>query len=180
MTMTDSVTLIALIDEMTTALCEVDRLMFDEELPHDLGPPASSRQLAVFERKLGAPLPPSYRKFLELHNGWDNLVGDAKILAAEDHDSDWVKEKLQALGILFYEVGKDPLASGSVPVMLGTDARGFLLVDPGTVRPDGEMDFVAYDLGHEEKRFPDFEAFLRRKLYLLRRMIADETQGKKD
>ena len=31
----------------------------------------------MLERKVGTPLPPSYRAFLERHNGWGNFRGTA-------------------------------------------------------------------------------------------------------
>jgi hypothetical protein len=47
------------------------------ELPDDVAesgwigyPPASERQIAAAERRLGATLPPSYRAFLRISNGW--------------------------------------------------------------------------------------------------------------
>jgi hypothetical protein len=172
--------LTALINELSAALRELDRLVFDEEYPHDLGAPCAPERLAALEQHLGQPLPPSYRAFLELHDGWTDFVGDAKLLAVEDHGSDWVKRRLKQLGTLFYDVGENPLKAGAWPVMLGEDARGFVLADPRTTRPDGEMDFVSYDLAHEDKRFPDFTSFLEHKLRILRELIEEETEGVAD
>jgi hypothetical protein len=175
---TDKNELSRLIAELAEALLKVDRLLFDEEYPHELGPPCSAVQLDTLQRRLGRPLPPSYRAFLDLHNGWDSVSGDAKILSVEDQSSEWVAKRVEWLGVLFYDIGKDPFANGSLPVFLGTDARNFVLLDPTTERPDGEMDLVAYDLIREEERFPDFTAFLRQQLKVNQHLIERELKGK--
>ena len=42
----------------------------DIEDKQQLGPPASEEQIAKLEQKIGIALPPSYRAFLTIHNGW--------------------------------------------------------------------------------------------------------------
>lgn len=166
-----------LIDNLASALCERDRLIFDEEYPHALGKPCSLKQIESLESILGKPLPPSYRIFMELHNGWSKFIGDAKLLAVEDHGSDWVKERLLALATLFADFGENPFEEGAIPVLLGNTAKEFLIVDPRTVRENGEMDFVSFDICHEEDRFKDFTSFLQENLDILYQMIEDEKQG---
>jgi SMI1 / KNR4 family (SUKH-1) len=170
-----------LIGDLAEAQRTRDRLVFDEEYPHELGTPSSPQQLATFERILGKPLPPSYRAFLELHNGWNKFSGGAKLLGSEDHGSAWVKKRLDDLDTLFYEEeGGNPFAEGAVPVMLGEDERNYLVLDPRTVRPDGEMDFVQFDLTREERRFKDFTSYLQYRLNLMREIIDDQLHGSPD
>ena len=178
--MAKSVPLPKLISELAETLRTYDRLVFDEELSHELAEPASSNQIATLEKILGHPLPPSYQEFLKLHNGWSNFVGDAKLLGTDDHNKEWVKEKLEKLDTLFYEFGENPFKLGAIPIMLGEDARGFLMLDPRTVRSNGEMDFVSFHIVHEEDRFKDFTSFLQHKLKLLRESIKDEMEGVSD
>jgi hypothetical protein len=169
-----------LIHELAEARRKYDRLAFDEEYAHELGQPCSPNQIATLERILGKPLPPSYRAFLELHNGWNDFVGDAKLLAVEDHGSEWVKKRLLDLSTLFADFGENPFNEGAIPVLLGNDARGFLIVDPRTVRQNGEMDFVSFHIVHEEDRFEDFTSFLQHKLNLLQERIDDQVKGVTD
>lgn len=167
-----------LIAQLAEALRAYDRLAFDEEYDHPLGKPCSDRQLATLEKRLGKPLPPSYREFLKLHNGWGELSGDAKLLSVEDQRAEWVEEHLEDLQEIFDDLDQEnPFENGALPVFLGEDSNQCLYVDPHTVRSNGEMDFVALDITTEERRFPDFTSFLIHKLNLLRDMIDDETKG---
>jgi hypothetical protein len=170
-----------LLDELIAARREYDRLVYDEEDPQELGRPCSINQLSMLERKLGKPLPPSYRAFLELHNGWGSFDGDGKLLAVEDHESDWVKTRVGELSELFLEFGgQDPFKAGALPVMLGETIQNYLVLDPRTSGADGEMTFVSYDLTDEEDRFQDFTSYLRYQLSLSKKLIAREKEGIED
>lgn len=176
--MTEPSSLPELIKQLADALRVYDRLAFDEEYDHPLGKPCSPQQLTVLEKKLGKPLPPSYRRFLELHNGWGELSGDAKLLSVEDQRAEWVGEHLADLQEIFAELDEEnPFENGALPVFLGEDSNQCLYIDPHTVRSNGEMDFVALDITTEERRFPDFTAFLVHKLNLLRDMIDNQKRG---
>jgi hypothetical protein len=170
-----------LIIELVAAQRELDRLMFDEDEPPSLGKPATSQQIATLEGVLGKPLPPSYRAFLELHNGWEDFDGEAKLLAVEDHGSKWVKKRVRELGDLFAETEDDnPFELGAIPLMLGKDTQNYLVLDPRKVRGNGEMDFVTYDLTVQEDRFKDFTAFLADALKVLKGAIKSEKEGDSD
>jgi hypothetical protein len=178
MHMNPSARIADLVSQLDEALRTYDRLAFDEVVKHPRGKPCTDKQLARIEKRLGQPLPPSYRAFLELHNGWGEFSGESKLLSVEDHGKEWVQERLDDIGELCDEEGvENPFENGAVPVLLGEDTRSVLYVDPRTVRPDGEMDFVALDIIEEERRFPDFAAFLEHKLGVLRRLIEKETRG---
>ena len=171
-----------LIDDFADAFRERDRLLFDEEYPHEPGKPSSPKQLAMLEQILGKPLPPSYRAFLEHHNGWSDFAGGAKLLAVEDQRSEWVKKRILDFTTLFNEEKdvENPFKQGAIPILLGEDEKSFLVLDPRTVRPDGEMDFVQFDLTEEERRFKDFTSFLEHKLKLTQEIIDDEKHGTPD
>ncbi len=176
--MTEKSPVAKLIFQIAEALRDYDRLAFDEEYEHNLGKPCRKKQIDILEGKLGSPLSPSYRLFLELHNGWENFAGDAKLLSVEDQDSDLVAERLADMEELFPEFDQEnPFQNGAVPIMLGEDSDQVLYVDPTSVRPDGEMDFVLLDITTEEHRFPDFTSFLAYKLNLLNKMIQNENNG---
>jgi len=170
-----------LIHELAEVKREYYRLAFDEEHPMKLGEPATLKQIAKLEQRLGKPLPPSYRDFLELHNGWEHFDGDLNLLSVNDQDSDWVKEWLKMLAMAFEEVGEEnPFDKGAIPVMLGEGEHRFLILDPRTVRPDGEMDFVKYTFAEAEDQFEDFTSFLRYDLEVEHQLIEKEKKGTPD
>jgi hypothetical protein len=178
--MQNDTSLKTLIREIMEAKLEYDRLAFDKERPHELGLPASPQQIAKLESILGKSLPPSYRAFLELHNGWSNFDGGAKLLAVEDHESKWVKERLRAFARGFEADEENPFEIGAIPVLLGTNEHNFLVLDPSKIRKNGEMDFVMYDYTEEEDRFKDFTSYLRGELEALRRLNEEEKDGTPD
>lgn len=168
-----------LIQELLNAFNELDKLMFDEYVDHRLGSPCSIAQIADFEKSIGFLLPPSYHEFLILHNGWDKFDGGAKLLAIEDFQSDWVlKRKNEIETYIFEEEDQTPFDQNMVPILLGEE-NNFLLLDPNTVKKNGEMDFIAYDFSEEEARFPDFYSFLKSHLESMTRLIDEERNGKK-
>src|ERR1700730_9134301 len=69
-----------------------------------LGPPASETQLARLEERLSRRLPPSYRSFLLLHNGWRMFSGTMDLLTIEeiiegprrDKIKRWQRDRMEA------------------------------------------------------------------------------------
>jgi hypothetical protein len=170
----------SLSEELLAAQREYWRLMYDEEADIVLGPPTAPNQIAKVEKMLGKPLPPSYRAFLELHNGWSGFDGDGKILAVEDYGSAWVQGKLNRIEVLFGEnKQKSPFKKGALPIMLGDDITNFLVVDPNKVRADGEMDFVTFDYSEKEDTFKSFADFLRDRLKTQNALVKEEKKGTK-
>ena len=179
MTKPESELLQKLIDDLAAAKRELDGLMFDEEYPHELGEPCTPEQITKLEGILGKALPPSYHAFLELHNGWRNFNGGAKLLAVEDQTSSWVEKRKEDLDELFYEDedNENPFNNGAIPILLGEDESDYLILDPNSLHQDGEMIFIAYDYTEEEERFTDFSSFLQQQLDLHLEMIEDEKRG---
>lgn len=169
-----------LINKLVQAKREYEMLAFDEDESIVLGEPCSDEQIAKIESILGKALPPSYRAFLELHNGWDGFDGFGvnKLLSVEDHECDWVKKRVKSLRELFLE--DDPFKAGAIPILLGKDEQTFMILDPRKVREDGEMDFVTFDLIQEEKRFKNFAEFLQNDLEVTQELIEDEKNGMSD
>jgi hypothetical protein len=167
-----------LIDQLAETKREYTRLAFDEEDSMKLGEPASQSQIAKLERRLGKPLPPSYRAFLELHNGWEHFDGGLNLLSVEDQDSDWVRDWLKMLAMAFTAVKEEnPFEKGALPIMLGEGEHTFLILDPRTVRRDGEMDFVKYTFAQVDERFKDFTSFLQGDLEGERELLDKEKKG---
>jgi hypothetical protein len=170
-------TLESLIRELHDAKREYDRLAFDEERPRTLGPPVGAIQIATLELRLGCAIPPSYLAFLELHDGWDEFSGGSKLLAVADHGCDWVKQRIAYWDALFEDDSVNPFKRGCLPVLFGEDENHFVVIDPRTVRSDGEMDFIDYDYTVEFARYPTFTHFLAHDLDVTRTLIARQVDG---
>lgn len=105
-------------------------------------PPATESQIFALEQKLNRALPPSYRQFLLITNGWTLLsLGIGRLWAVEDiawfseRNSD-VIEALEAIDLDY--VG---LLRVGLEVSEFTDGEGFLL-NPDVVDDDGEWQAV--------------------------------------
>lgn len=177
--MTDKTQLQTLINEISTCLNEYDRLVFDEQFPHELAAPATAEQITQLEHQLGLRLPPSYKAFLELHNGWSDLAGGSKLFACEDHNSQWVKNRIEEWRDV-YEGDEFPFSQGIIPLVLGKDESSFLGIDPKAVQENGEMDLVLFDYLKEQSRFKNLVEYLQYRLEILQILIARETQGQAD
>jgi hypothetical protein len=71
-----------LLDEIADHRSRTYRLIgFDDQsLP---GPPASEDDLRLVEESFGVALPPTYRLFLSIHNGWEHWSGDVALLSTK-------------------------------------------------------------------------------------------------
>jgi hypothetical protein len=170
-----------LVDDFVEASREYHLLRFDDEYSFRLGKPCSPKQIAALEKTIGKPLPPSYRAFLELHNGFDGFIGSRNLLAVEDQGDGWVEFELKKLGARFDEFGDiNPFKQGAIPVELGEDDPVYLVLDPRKVRKNGEMDFVQYEYSKEENRYDSFVSYLQSELASVRRLIEKEKKGTAD
>lgn len=167
-----------LVADTLAAHQELSQLQFDAPADDVLAAPASPIQLGKLSGKLGMDLPPSYRAFLELHNGWRIFEGDLAILGSDDHDVDWVKERVKEWAGLFGSLnGEDIFASWGFPIMLGETSSRVLVFDRRTRRQDGELEVVAYDNTNEDGRYPTFADVLRKDLEVTREAIEQEKDG---
>lgn len=160
-----------LIDELAAALRLYDILRFDEVQQRELGPPATEDELAQLSHVVGFALPPSWRAFLSLHNGWRDFRGAAKILSTADCTAPWVKQRVRDWEDLL-DGQVNPFGDGRQPVLLGMEESSFLVVDPTTAQSDGEMSFIMYDYLQEEHRFSDLTSYLRHHLLIMRTLIS--------
>jgi len=168
-----------LIDEIIVAKQKYEILKFDEEYVPKLGEAASTGHIKKLEAILGKPLPPSYKAFLELYNGWEEFHGDGKLLSTEDHESNWVKDKIQFWSGLWEKENpsKNPFEQGAIPVMLGESLNHFIVLDPNREGPNGKLDFVEFDYMCEESTYEDFTAYLQEELEILQILIDREMNG---
>lgn len=125
-----------------------------------LGAPASASEVDELEMFLRRRLPPSYRAFLSLYNGWHGVpgCGGADLLGAAGHRDPHVQNTLRWKSDMFNEFeASNPIEAGAIPLAIGDDRNMILLEGPA--RADGEMDVVKYYLTGEEGRFSDLLAY---------------------
>lgn len=111
------------------------------------GPPASEAALVALEREVG-PLPPKYRAFLALHDGWEafpSMSGRARLFSCADFSrpetADFVARVRSARGHKSLRELQTALVIGGVEgeafVLLAPVQRGKKLVRPEVVRSHG-------------------------------------------
>ena len=164
-----------LIQELVRAQRELDLLMFDDVISGLRNPPATEKQVSAYERDCGFSLPPGFREFLLMHNGWPDFLGDAAILGTEWRTEEWVDEALDGLEAPFDEFGQeDPIAGGAVPVLLGQDAFVSVFLWPPKANTGR---FHEYQYSEKIMEHPDFDDFLTSSLESLLNQIREEREG---
>lgn len=108
-------------------------------------PPAPEERIAAMEERLGRPMPPSYRKFLEVSDGWRHAGGFVWLLAGTA-DARWHEDE-SGLAELFEEY-LDEDAGPEERIEVDIWRRGLqldvesdvthVLMDPEDVDEDGE------------------------------------------
>ena len=135
----------------------------------DLGlipnPAASESAIVRAEQRLGRALPPSYRAFLALHDGWPRFFEGASLLGTANlghrQYEDLARAAFEAAETPIPDLGPPtrPRARNLIP--FGADLEGTTLFafNPAVVDADGECEVIAWvnELG---VRQPSFGAFL--------------------
>jgi cell wall assembly regulator SMI1 len=153
-------------------------------------PPASEREIAAHEKRLRFALPPSYRAFLTIHNGWRNFSYDWSILGVsgpgfERAHREWTREaekfarqvkRRKDLENISEKSKKDPsVISWPDHVPLAVDYNGgFRIFDRNRGRADGEYDIAEVYSGSEEalNRERDFLAIVNLAIEIARRELS--------
>jgi hypothetical protein len=129
--------------------------------------PASPDALVRLARHLSASglhFPPSYRQFLGITDGIDDLMdrygvsfrSADEVIAESASDKAWARTPVHRFVI----------ASGN--------SNSFIGFDPRTVAPDGEMHVVLFDDIGEENESDSLEQFLREQLDFFQSVVAGE------
>ncbi|MFE7116337.1 SMI1/KNR4 family protein [Streptomyces sp. NPDC057654] len=128
--------------------------------------PASEADITAMEARLGHEMPPSYREFLRVSDGWRNAGGFVYALAGT-HQAHW-HEDAMGLGEDWggaespeEERAQVGLWSRGLQLDVESDAT-YVLLDPGDVGPDGEWAVRVWASWHAEppERYPSFAAFM--------------------
>jgi hypothetical protein len=144
------------------------------ESPDWLGnPPATAREIALLEKRLGMALPPSYKSFLLTSNGWRRTTfAIGRLRPAKEVD--WYRTENEQAVATWSDSGSDrpdeeyyDYRGGSAPdyradhieslVQVSDYEDGLYLLNPKAVTPDGEWEawfFANWIPGAE--RYPSF------------------------
>jgi len=152
-----------------TELAELDPTRQDGLVPNA---PADAEAVSRAERRIGRPVPPSYRAFLLQHDGWFGFFDGAALLGTRDLGKASYADLAQAA----FEAAETPIPDGGAPwskvggrpgdmIPFGIDPSGTTLFtfDPTTADQNGEMAVVAWihEIGIRSAGFPEFlEAIL--------------------
>jgi cell wall assembly regulator SMI1 len=141
----------------------VDPDMADEQ---QLGSPAPESRIVDLETGLGRPLPPSYRAFLSMYNGWRmGVSGATDLLSVEEMldgpRAERVREWRQLAQKLAQKYAGDEAEVVARALVIGvsdvTPTR--VLLDPETIDANGEWRLVEYYYGVEQV-YPSFLSWL--------------------
>jgi hypothetical protein len=147
-------------------------IALDDE--QELGASAPEAALADLERRLGRPLPPSYRAFLSLYNGWRMFSGAVDLLCVEDmlggpraeqirtwrarEASEWQRVAREDPSSRGFAARTAAVAARALVIGVSDITRTRILLDPETISMDGEWASVTYDGGLES----EYRSFLER------------------
>ncbi|WP_371792083.1 SMI1/KNR4 family protein [Streptomyces sp. NBC_01471] len=132
--------------------------------------PATGADIAAMEARLGYEMPPSYREFLRVSDGWRHAGGFVWTLAGT-REARW-HEDTSGLGEDFDELWGDEDGPEEVRAQVGLWSRGlqldvesdatYVLLDPEDVGPDGEwaVRVWAHWRASDPERYPSFAAFM--------------------
>jgi SMI1 / KNR4 family (SUKH-1) len=128
-------------------------------------PAASEVAIARAEERMGRPLPPSYRDFLRLHDGWSRFFDGASLLGSANlghrQYEDLARAAFEAAETPVPDLGPPTRPRARALIPFGADLEGTTLFafNPAVVSADGEYEVIAWvnELG---VRQPSFRAFL--------------------
>ncbi|WP_372500408.1 SMI1/KNR4 family protein [Streptomyces panaciradicis] len=126
-------------------------------------PPASEERIQALEARLGHRLPPSYRTFLAVSDGWRHAGGFVWLLAGTDR----IRPHEDAAGLSEYFPGEpgEPLSAGMWQRALQLDVESdvmYVLLDPGDVDDTGEWAVYTWApwRASPPERYASFRAFM--------------------
>ena len=131
-------------------------------------PGASPGAIAAVEERISHRLPPSYREFLALHDGWPRFFEGATLLGTANLGKRMYEDMARAV----FEAAETPVPHLAPPsrvqrapiVPFGIDLQGTTIFafNPAVVRADGECEVVAWvnEIGVRRESFADFLEFV--------------------
>ncbi|MFJ3310631.1 SMI1/KNR4 family protein [Streptomyces sp. NPDC086549] len=133
-------------------------------------PGADEAAIVAAEQRLGRRLPPSYREFLAVSDGWhvEQTAGIYQLGGAADID--WFQDPHDMTSLYEQNLGDNPREEDSLlagmwqrALRLETDSdMSYALLDPGDSDQDGEWALYVYKgwSGELPDRYPSFRAYM--------------------
>jgi hypothetical protein len=156
---------IAKIRDVKAELASLDPAMGPAIAPP---PGAGLRTIAVVERRIRHPLPPSYRAFLHLHDGWPLFFHEASLLGTRDLSKPGpfhlTRAAFAAYETPIPEIGPPSRPQGEaqsmIPFGIDPTATTIFAFNPAVTSPDGEMEVILWvnGLGERAQNFSEFLA----------------------
>jgi hypothetical protein len=131
-------------------------------------PGASEHAIRAVEERIGHRLPPSYKEFLALHDGWPRFFEGATLLGTANLG----KRMYEDLARSVFEAAETPVPFLAPPtrierkpiVPFGADLQGTTIFafNPTVTRADGECEVVAWvnEIGVRRDTFAGFLEFV--------------------
>lgn len=142
----------------------------------ELGEPAPEVELGELEARLGRPLPPSYRMFLSLHNGWRMASGAIDLLPVKEMLQGPREARIREWQTQASAVG-DSVAAESLVIGYSEFTSTKLLLDPARADAEGEWTVVGHDKA-EEWTCPSFLQWLDESAIEFRELFEEEKTGR--
>jgi hypothetical protein len=126
--------------------------------------PASRSAIAAAERRIGRPLPPSFREFLRAQDGWPRFYDGASLLGTATIGrrtyEDLARAAFDAAETPVPDVGPPSKRAERILIPFGADLQGTTLFvfNPAAPTGDGEYEVIAWmnELGVRKESFPGF------------------------
>lgn len=150
-------------------------------------PPASEERITALEERLGRRLPPSYREFLKVSDGWRHAGGFVRLLAGTE-DAHWHNNASGLAGVFEDHRGEDAgseerrqtsLWWRGLQLDVESDVT-YVLLDPGDVDEDGEWAVYTWSswLAAPPERHANFREFMRDMYREFHSLRANRDDGK--
>lgn len=132
-------------------------------------PPASKGQIDAAEARLGVKLPPSYRAFVSVSNGWRYLanpyVKGLRPVEEIEYFPVRMQDMIDAMQIFLDGTSLQELygftdGEMKATIELSESFEGTILLNPHVVTPDGEMEVWFFETEAGVERFPSFWAMM--------------------
>lgn len=141
------------------------------------GKPAPEGSLHRVEASRGIPLPPDFRAFLGLHDGWKQISMGMNLLGTKDLLPGDAQDQVEEIVEIERDNGRD-LGNPLVFELSENDAS-LVFFDPATRKKDGTMEIVEY-LYEENARHKDFLSYLQALVKRAKDWIAEEKRAQAD
>ena len=147
------------------------------DLPNgqQLGPPVEPSKLLQLEERTGLVLPPSYRTFLSLHDGWRMVDGATDLLSVQEMLEGPRQRKIKKWQEQARRTG-DSVAANSLVIGSSDITPTRLLLDPESMDSEGEWRVVQHHKA-EEYDYPSFLDWLEESAEDFRQLAREERES---